>query len=47
MIYEEIYKTYHIKLISILKHNELLSLINDENEDYGKIVNEIEQSNEQ
>ena len=37
MIYEEIYKTYHIKLISISKHNELLSLINDENEDYGKI----------
>lgn len=35
MIYEEICKTYHVKLIS--RHNELLSLINDESEDYGKI----------
>lgn len=41
MIYEEICKAYHVKLILISKHNELLSPINDENEDYGKL-NEIE-----
>lgn len=37
MIYEEICKAYHVKLILISKYNELLSPINDENEDYGKI----------
>lgn len=35
MIYEDICKTYHVKLILISKYKELLSLINDE--DYGKI----------
>lgn len=37
MIYEEICKAYYVKLILISKHNELLSPINDENEDNEKI----------